>query len=88
MAHALAQELESTEMYLTLFYAVLDPAKKRLVFANAGHPHAFIVHGPGGCTRLDATDPPLGIAGPDSYSQREVAASAARGMPVFRKPCR
>jgi sigma-B regulation protein RsbU (phosphoserine phosphatase) len=69
---ALHQELESTEMYLTLFYAVLDPARKRLVFANAGHPHAFIVHANGDCSRLDATDPPVGIAGPESYSQSEV----------------
>ena len=73
MDDALRQELESTEMYLTLFYAVLDPAKKRVLFANAGHPHAFIVHGDGSATRLDATDPPVGIAGPDAYGQKTVS---------------
>ena len=73
MDDALRQELESTEMYLTLFYAVLDPVEKRLVFANAGHPHAFIVHGDGRTTRLEATDPPVGIAGSDAYSQEEVS---------------
>ena len=73
MDDALRQELESTEMYLTLFYAVLDPAKKRLLYSNAGHPHAFIVHGDGRATRLDATDPPVGIAGGDSYGQEEMA---------------
>ena len=71
MDDALAQELESTEMYLTLFYAVLDPAKKRLVFSNAGHPHAFIVRSDGSSSRLDATDLPIGIAGPEAYGQNE-----------------
>ncbi len=69
---ALHDELESTEMYVALFYAVLDPAHRRLQFANAGHPHAFIVHGDGATTRLAATDPPVGIAGPNSYGQEEV----------------
>ena len=70
---ALSDELESTEMYLTLFYAVLDPVEKRLMFANAGHPHAFIVHGDGRTTRLDATDPPVGFAGSDAYGQEDVS---------------
>ena len=69
---ALRDELESTEMYVALFYAVLDPSCRRLQFANAGHPHAFIVHGDGATTRLAATDPPVGIAGPNSYGQEEV----------------
>ena len=73
MNDALGQELESTEMYLTLFYAVIDPAKQQLVFTNAGHPHAFIVHDDGRSTRLNATDPPVGIAGEDSYTQTEVS---------------
>jgi sigma-B regulation protein RsbU (phosphoserine phosphatase) len=70
---ALQQELESTEMYLTLFYAVLDPPRRRVLFTNAGHPHAFIVHGDGTTTRLAATDPPVGIAGDEAYGQQEMA---------------
>ena len=70
---ALRAELESTEMYLTLFYAVLDPARRRVLFANAGHPHVFIVHADGATTRLTATDPPVGIAGPGAYGQEEIS---------------
>lgn len=66
---ALRGELESTEMYLTLFYGVLDPVAGTLTWSNAGHPHAFLVGADGSADRLRATDPPVGIAGPDSYSQ-------------------
>ena len=69
---ALRDELETTEMFLTVFYGVLDPARGRLVYANAGHPHAFVIHADGGLDRLAATDPPVGFAGPDSYCEAEV----------------
>ncbi len=66
---ALREELETTEMYLSLFYGVLDPGKGRLVYSNAGHPHAFVIHPDGSFRRLEATDPPVGIAGPASYGE-------------------
>jgi phosphoserine phosphatase RsbU/P len=66
---ALIKELESTEMYLTLFYGVLDPNAGHLVYANAGHPHAFHVDPRGRARRLGATAPPLGIAAPDAYGE-------------------
>jgi phosphoserine phosphatase RsbU/P len=69
---ALRVELESTEMYLTLFYGVIDPEKGKLVYSNAGHPHAFVVSAAGTTNRLGATDPPVGIAGPNSYEQEEI----------------
>jgi phosphoserine phosphatase RsbU/P len=66
---ALSEELETTEMFLTVFYGVIDPAKGRLVYSNAGHPHAFTVHEDGTSNRLRATDPPVGFAGPLSYGE-------------------
>ncbi|HSJ26267.1 MAG TPA: SpoIIE family protein phosphatase [Longimicrobiales bacterium] len=66
---ALIKELESTEMYLTLFYGVLDPNAGHLVYANAGHPHAFHIDTSGRRRRLGATAPPLGIAPPDAYGE-------------------
>ena len=69
---ALAGELETTEMFLTLFYGVLDPKAGTLVYSNAGHPHAFAIRDDGTAERLTATDPPVGFAGPDSYHEAMV----------------
>lgn len=69
MDDALRDELETTEMFLTMFYGVIDPQAGTLTYANAGHPHAFSVHGDGSMERLAATDPPVGFAGPDSYAE-------------------
>ena len=66
---ALAEELETTEMFLTIFYGVLDPANRTLVYSNAGHPHAFAMRDSGEAQRLTATDPPVGFAGPDAFQE-------------------
>jgi phosphoserine phosphatase RsbU/P len=72
MGEALRDELENTEMYLTLFYGVLDPELGQLEYANAGHPHAFIIRGDGSYSRLEAGDPPMGIAEGDSFHRKSV----------------
>ena len=58
---ALDEELESTEMYISVFYAVVDRRLGKLRYANAGHPHAFLISGDGSAERLMALDPPLGM---------------------------
>ena len=68
----LIDELETTEMYLTLFYGVIDPEGGRVTYANAGHGHAFRVCGDGAVQRLGATDPPLGIIDLEHYHEGEV----------------
>lgn len=70
---ALIKELESTEMYVTLFYCVLDPAAQQITYANAGHPHAFRIGGDGSVKRLAATDPPLGMSPFEEYGEDLVA---------------
>ncbi|HEX5581860.1 MAG TPA: GAF domain-containing SpoIIE family protein phosphatase [Gemmatimonadaceae bacterium] len=58
---SLQEELESTEMFISGFYAVVDCATGRLRYANTGHPHAFVVTAAGEVVRLHALDPPLGM---------------------------
>ncbi|MGQ0813693.1 MAG: PP2C family protein-serine/threonine phosphatase [Gemmatimonadota bacterium] len=69
----LIKELESTEMYLTLFYCVLDPVAGHITYANAGHPYAFRIGGDGAVKRLGATDPPLGMSPFEEYGEDQIA---------------
>lgn len=75
----LRDELESTEMFISLFYAVVDPMRGRLRYANAGHPHAFLVAGDGSVERLGALDPPLGMSA-DRPTAREWAWNPMRDL--------
>jgi sigma-B regulation protein RsbU (phosphoserine phosphatase) len=62
----LEEELRETEMYLALCYAVVDRDAGTIRWTNTGHPHAFVIGADGTASRLDATDPPLGL-GPDEF---------------------
>lgn len=57
----LAEELSRTEMYLSVFYGVLDPTAGRLTYTNAGHPYAYRLPRFGPAERLESTAPPLGL---------------------------
>lgn len=73
----LVRKLESTDMYMTLCYAVLDPGGDSLCYANAGHPHAFRI-GHSTADRLEALNPPLGLAEFGQYEERELTWSPGR----------
>jgi sigma-B regulation protein RsbU (phosphoserine phosphatase) len=76
---ALIDELETTEMYLTLFYGVIDPGEGRITYANAGHGHAFLVRAEG-AERLEATDQPFGIVDVDAYHERSAPWAAGSDL--------
>jgi len=80
MGLALKDELESTEMYLTLFYGVLDPVRGELVYANAGHPHAFRIREDGSHERLAAMDLPMGIGPGEAYGVGRIAWSPGKDL--------
>lgn len=62
MLHAsLREELSTTEMYIAIFFGVIDHTAGKLRYANKGHPHAFVLDSKGTATRLGAESPPLGL---------------------------
>ncbi len=69
---SISTELARTEMHLAVFYGVVDPERRRLHYANAGHPHAFRITAAGVAERLGATSPPLGLAPADTIQGVEV----------------
>ena len=72
MLRSLESELETAESYFTIFYGVLDPFGRRLVYASAGHPHAFRIPGDGVPERLEATAPPIGLGPATEIHRRRV----------------
>jgi sigma-B regulation protein RsbU (phosphoserine phosphatase) len=65
---SVGSDLEDTEMSLSLFYAVSDREHRVLRYANAGHPHAFVMRGDGTTQRLGATAPPLGLGSETQFA--------------------
>jgi sigma-B regulation protein RsbU (phosphoserine phosphatase) len=61
LAASLHGELASSEMFVSMFYGVVDREAGKLRYANAGHPHAFVVSKSGAIERLQANGPPLGL---------------------------
>ena len=59
-------------MYLTVFYGVIDPDGKHLVYSSAGHQYAFRVPATGDPVRLETTAPPLGLAAPGSIERLDI----------------
>jgi sigma-B regulation protein RsbU (phosphoserine phosphatase) len=61
LLRSLEEELTEAEMFVSMFYGVVDRAGQQLRYANAGHPHAFVISRNGTAERLAAMDPPLGM---------------------------
>ncbi|MGI9044960.1 MAG: PP2C family protein-serine/threonine phosphatase [Gemmatimonadaceae bacterium] len=59
---SLQEELATTEMYISVFFGVIDHGAGKLRFANMGHPHAFVIGESGKPERLHANSPPLGLS--------------------------
>jgi serine phosphatase RsbU (regulator of sigma subunit) len=62
-----------TSRYVTLFYGELDPARRTLVYVNAGHVPPYVAKAGGGEARLTAGGPVLGLLEDVSLEAREIA---------------
>jgi serine phosphatase RsbU (regulator of sigma subunit) len=58
-------------MFVTCFYAILDPTAGRLRYSNAGHDLPYVLHNGEGTHELRATGMPLGLMPEMSYEEKE-----------------
>jgi serine phosphatase RsbU (regulator of sigma subunit) len=59
-------------MFVTCFYAILDPRSASLSYANAGHDLPYVRRGDGGAEELRARGMPLGLMPGMDYEEKEV----------------
>ena len=61
-----------SNMFVTCFYAILDPKNGRLVYANAGHDLPYWRRNVGGAEELRARGMPLGLMPGMGYEEDEI----------------
>ena len=61
-----------SNMFVTCFYAVLDPAGGHLSYANAGHDLPYLHRRGGDCEELRARGMPLGLMSGMAYEEKEM----------------
>jgi predicted ester cyclase len=69
-------------MFVTCFYAILDPKSGSLSYANAGHDLPYVHHGDG-AEELRARGMPLGLMPGMSYEQKEVVLDAGVSVLLY-----
>jgi len=60
-----------SNMFATCYYAILNPKRGHLVYANAGHDLPYLQHG-GQAKELRARGMPLGLMPASSYEEKEI----------------
>jgi serine phosphatase RsbU (regulator of sigma subunit)/predicted ester cyclase len=66
-------------MFVTCFYAILDPESSTLRFANAGHDLPYLWHA-GAAQELRARGMPLGLMPGMGYEEKEIELDAGEGV--------
>jgi serine phosphatase RsbU (regulator of sigma subunit) len=69
-------------MFVTCFYAVLDPSSGRLVYANAGHDAPYVRRG-GEAEDLRARGMPLGLMPEMGYEEKETILEAGEAALLY-----
>lgn len=72
VAEQLAEDLNRTDTFVTLFHALLDAKTGRVNYVDAGHGISAVVRRSGAVERLDSMGLPIGILPDDRWSSQEV----------------
>jgi serine phosphatase RsbU (regulator of sigma subunit) len=67
-------------MFVTCFYAILEPERGHLVYANAGHDVPYVHRRGGECEELRARGMPLGLMPGMSYEEKETILASGEGV--------
>jgi serine phosphatase RsbU (regulator of sigma subunit) len=67
-------------LFVTCFYAILDPECGRLVYANAGHDLPYLHRRNGDAEELRARGMPLGLMPGMSYEEKETILEAGEAV--------
>ena len=70
----------STNMFVTCFYAVLDPDSGDLRYANAGHDLPYLYRRGGDTEKLEARGLPLGLMPGMGYEEQEASLKEEHGI--------
>jgi serine phosphatase RsbU (regulator of sigma subunit)/predicted ester cyclase len=68
-----------SNMFVTCFYAILDPESGSLSYANAGHDLPYLHHS-GDCEELRARGMPLGLMPGMRYEEKEIKLDVGEGV--------
>jgi serine phosphatase RsbU (regulator of sigma subunit)/ketosteroid isomerase-like protein len=69
-------------MFVTCFYAILDPESGSIIYANAGHDLPYLWHG-GDCEELKARGMPLGLMPGMGYEEKEIVFEAGEAALLY-----
>ena len=67
-------------MFVTCFYAILDPKSGNLTYANAGHDVPYLHRGRGEAEELRARGMPLGLMPGMGYEEKEIELDVGEGV--------
>jgi serine phosphatase RsbU (regulator of sigma subunit) len=71
-----------SSMFVTCFYAILDPSSGHLLYANAGHDLPYL-HRNGDAEELRARGMPLGLMPAMSYEEKEIVLDAGEAALLY-----
>jgi predicted ester cyclase len=72
-----------SNMFVTCFYAILDPESGSLSYANAGHDLPYLRRRGGDCQELRARGMPLGLMPGMNYEQKEIVLDAGEAALLY-----
>ncbi|MBS1827692.1 MAG: SpoIIE family protein phosphatase [Acidobacteria bacterium] len=79
----LLYDMSPRSHFATLFYAIFEPASRRLLYANCGHNPPILLRSSGGTLALNPTGPGVGLSMRSTYRHAETTLQAGDILLAF-----